>query len=171
MELDIHIGNFVLEEPVAQGGMGVIWRARHPGSGIPVAIKVLTNDLAREAAFRERFAREIRATASLHHPHIVQVYDVGEVPKEAAARSDGRLVEGSPYLAMEFMVGGSLADQCGRLEWTEQRELYLALLDALAYAHARGIVHRDIKPANVLVPTDAPVRLTDFGSLFFVENV
>ena len=163
IESHIHIGSFVLEEPVAQGGMGVIWRGRHPGSGILVAVKVLTTDLARETSFRERFEREVRATASLHHPHIVQVYDVGEVPKSAASSSGGRLVQGSPYLAMEFIAGGSLADHCGRLMWPEQRNLFVALLDALGYAHARGVVHRDIKPANVLVPSDAPVRLTDFG--------
>ena len=171
MDAYIPLGAFVLEEPVAHGGMGVIWRATHRASSTPVAVKVLTNERVRQERFLRRFERETKAIAGLRHPHIVQMYDAGEVDERAAECSGGRLVSGSPYLAMEFVPGSSLRSRCGRVDWTQQRQWLLALLDALAHAHARGIIHRDIKPENVLVSEDGGLRLTDFGLAHLVQEM
>lgn len=138
--------------------MGTVWRARHAGQGLPVAIKVLEGLAAsRERAVRA-FRDEVRAVARLHHPAIVRVYDHGRAPQGIPD-----LFPGNPWLAMELVDAGTLGDWRGRLSWVRLRRVLLALLDALAHAHARGVVHRDLKPANVLLSGQDQVKLTDFG--------
>jgi tetratricopeptide (TPR) repeat protein len=167
----ITLGPFELLAPIGRGGMGIVWHGRHRGQGVPVAVKVLTAERAREPSFRAAFRNEVRAVAGLDHPGIVLILDHGEVPAAAAARGGAQLLAGSPYLAMELASEGSLARllEPGQpaLPWPQVRALLLALLDCLAHAHARAVIHRDLKPENILLcgPNDPRpgLKLTDFG--------
>ena len=146
------VGGYELEDLLGQGGMGVVYRARHLHLDRLAALKLLNPELAGDAAFRERFLRESRTAATLHHPNIVTVYDAGD--------ADGLL-----YIAMQLVEGSDLAellDRTGALE--PQRAITIAaqIADALDAAHAKGLVHRDVKPANVLID-DRRCYLTDFG--------
>lgn len=149
--------------------MGVVWLARHRGLGAEVAVKVLTAGRARDVEYAQAFADEVRAVAALDHPRIVHVHDHGSVDAAAEQASEGTLREHSPWLAMDLVAGGTLGEraQQAALSWTQQRGVLLALLDALAHAHSRGLVHRDLKPANVLLANAADpagsLQLTDFG--------
>ncbi|WP_129307339.1 serine/threonine-protein kinase [Streptomyces sp. L2] len=151
-------GRYRLQERIGRGGMGVVWRASDQVLGRQVAVKELAPDdaLADDDARRrrDRTFREARAVAQLRHPHIIVVHDVVE--------HDGR-----PYIVMELVDGGSLADRIsarGPVDAIEAARIGIALLSALRTAHAAGVLHRDIKPANVLMEsgTDRAV-LTDFG--------
>ncbi len=161
------LGPFHMGRPLASGGMGRVFMGRHAAQGTPVAIKILAGHLAGARDIRAAFRAEVRAMASLDHPGVVQVFDMGELPKEVAAAHQ-HLVAGSPYLVMELASGGALT-RCvpAALPWSSVRAVMLTLLDALAHAHARGVVHRDLKPGNILIstPMDARpgVKLTDFG--------
>ena len=158
---DAKLGPFVLGEKLGAGGMGVVWSANHAGTGRPAAVKGLKS--GGNAMDAEDFQREVRVVSRLHHPGIVSVYDFGLVPDPSPTDA---LSSGDPWLAMELASHGSLSP--GRVnDWGSLRAVLLAILDALAHAHARGVIHRDLKPANVLV-CDAPdrpavVKLTDFG--------
>ncbi|MEU3785595.1 serine/threonine-protein kinase [Streptomyces sp900129855] len=151
-------GRYRLEARLGRGGMGVVWRATDQLLGRRVAVKELTQDdtLSDEEARgrRDRTLREARAVAQLSHPHIIVVHDVVE---------DGE----RPYIVMELIDGGSLADRIaahGPLAPDEAARIGVALLGALRAAHAAGVLHRDIKPANVLLERDSDrVVLTDFG--------
>jgi eukaryotic-like serine/threonine-protein kinase len=163
---DIRLGAFRLLRPIAEGGMAVVWGGLHE-SELPVAVKVLTGGDLRAPMVRSVFRNEVRAVAKLDHPGIISILDFGEVTAQAAAASEGRLAEGSPYLVMEYAAGGSLGKRKRRWSWTALRRLIVALLDALAHAHAHGVIHRDLKPGNILLagPDDqyGGVKLTDFG--------
>src|SRR5262249_25928080 len=123
---------------IGRGGMGVVYRARHEQLGRVVALKLLRGGAAAGAQDRERFLREGRAGAALHHPNIVQVFDVGEHI-------------GASYLAMELVSGTSLADRLatGPMPASDAAELIECLARAVEHAHQKGVVHRDLKPANV----------------------
>ena len=167
MTARVRLGAFELESELGRGGMGVVWRAVHVAQGLPVAIKVLTSASAREASFVRAFHNEVFAAARLDHPGVVLVLDTDVVSDEAAAASDGTLVAGSPWLAMELLDGGALEARTWGTSWDALRELLSRLLEALGHAHARGVTHRDIKPGNILfagAESDAPgPRLADFG--------
>ncbi|MGW3205881.1 protein kinase domain-containing protein [Streptomyces sp. NPDC001135] len=147
-----------LEARIGRGGMGVVWRAVDQVLGRRVAVKELLPDdsLAEDDARRrrERTFREARAVAQLRHPHIIVVHDVVE--------QDER-----PYLVMELVDGGSLADRISRqgpVDAAEAARIGIALLSAVHTAHEAGVLHRDIKPANVLIESGTGrVVLTDFG--------
>ncbi len=145
------IGGYQVQAPLGAGGMGVVYRALDTKLNRPVAIKLLSDDLA-DAAARHRFQREAQTASSLNHPHIVTVYDVGEV--------DGR-----QYLVTEFVDGGTLKDwaQASKRTWRQIIELLIGVADGLAAAHDAGIVHRDIKPVNILVAQNGYAKLADFG--------
>jgi len=160
----ISLGPFILEARIGRGGMGEVWRARHGQEQVPVAVKVLTAKGSSRPMFVDSFRNEVRAVATLDHPHIVMVLDYGSVPDQAAEASRGKLVGGTPYLSMELVEGETLADHMGSLEWPEIERIMHCLLDALAHAHARGVIHRDLKLSNVLYdPKSGAVKLTDFG--------
>ena len=147
--------------------MGEVWEALQTQHHEEVALKILSATAARRVGMKEAFRREVRAVAGLEHLGIVSVLDFGEVGRESAEASDGALVEGSPWLAMELARGGTLLPWCGNLAWEEIRSVLLQVLQALGHAHARGVVHRDLKPDNVLFrksgSTQSEICLTDFG--------
>lgn len=173
----VELGPFEVHRYLGRGGMGVVWQGLHRQQQVPVAIKVLPHEVSLEADHLQAFRDEVRRVAQFNHPGIVIVFDYGHVPAPSAteirrqlpdgAYSEFWLQEGSPYLAMEYCDGGSLADRRHTLAWGDIRQIMLSLLDALAHAHARSVVHRDIKPANVMfshAPGNPPqVKLTDFG--------
>lgn len=161
------VGPFVLTELIGSGAMGEVWSAHHATDGVPVAVKVITSARARSEAARRAFAREVQAMARLRHPNVLMLLDAGEVSVDAAIASADRLTPQSPYLVME-RAHATLDERVDRVgDFESLRALLLELLDALAHAHARGVVHRDIKPLNVLVvdDDDGPSRfkLADFG--------
>src|SRR5215212_806371 len=122
--------------------------------GRDLALKVLREDYANDAAFVSRFQREAVSAAALNHPHVVQVYDQGR-------SEDGRL-----YIAMEHVPGGTLKDlitRRGALEPAEAARLASQVAEALGAAHERGLVHRDIKPQNVLIDEASDAKVADFG--------
>lgn len=144
--------------------MAEVWRGVHVSGRVPVAVKILTGERARETTFRERFRNEVRATARLLHPGIVMVLDHGELGEDAEVLSQARLPAGSPFLVMELAQGGSLAQAPLATSWHELKHRVLELLEALGHAHARGVIHRDITPNNVLLSGSKPrLKLTDFG--------
>ncbi|HEX3127877.1 MAG TPA: tetratricopeptide repeat protein [Thermoanaerobaculia bacterium] len=168
----VPLGPFHLERRIGRGGMAEVWSGVHAVQQVPVAVKVMTGERARNLQYRASFRNEVQAVASLDHPGIVLVFDHGEVSREAEDASRGLLPAGSPCLAMELADGGTLASIAREtLDWPELRRILLALLDALAHAHARGVVHRDLKPSNVLLFGDDPeglpgqrrLKLADFG--------
>ncbi|UJR85127.1 serine/threonine-protein kinase PknK [Sandaracinus amylolyticus] len=161
------IGPFALQELLGRGGMGEVWRAVHVAQGVPVAVKVLRGARSLSPRYVAAFRREAERLAALDHPAIVTVLDFGTLSADEARASDGQYVAGSPWIAMELAEGGSLAAHAP-MAWSDVVHVARVLLDALAHAHARGVVHRDLKPANVLVSgcedgTRAEVLLTDFG--------
>jgi serine/threonine-protein kinase len=142
-------GAFELEEPIGRGGMGTVWRAKHLKLGRTVAVKLLPEDLAASPEFRARFEREARVLAMLDHPHIVTVHDFGQ---------DGD----QSWIVMEHVKGEPLS-KAMPLPIARSVEVMLQVSDALAYAHARGVVHRDVKPANILFDTRGRAKVSDFG--------
>lgn len=166
--MPIQLGQFTLDEVAGSGGAGVVWRGQHARLGLPVAVKVLPPRPDRHALHAHK--NEVQAVARLHHPHIVNVLDVGVIDKaacEAALAAGATLVDGSPWLAMELASGGDLSKQRAPFAWPVVVDVLRSLLSALAHAHARGVIHKDLKPQNVLLCVDGDVRpglkLSDFG--------
>src|ERR1700682_200239 len=133
------LGPYEILAPIGKGGMGEVYRARDPRLHRDVAVKVLPQAFATDAA-RERFQREARAASALNHPDICAVYDVGEAA-------------GHPFLVMELLDGKTLREHIGGkpLDIPAALALSIEVAAALDAAHAKGIVHRDIKPANIFV--------------------
>ena len=151
-----HVGSYVLEGVIADGGMGIVYRASHSILSRRAAVKVLHANLVGKAVSCERMLQEARVLESIAGPAAVQLYDAGVL-------DDGR-----PWVAMELVDGETLADHLhsrGALPPGEVVEVLLALVDALDAAHARGVVHRDLKPENVMVLGGQPrrLKLIDWG--------
>jgi serine/threonine protein kinase/tetratricopeptide (TPR) repeat protein len=144
------VGHYAIERKLGEGGMGVVYAARDERLQRAVALKTMLA-LADDENARKRFWREARAAASVNHPNICQIYEIGE---------DG----GELFIAMELLEGEVLADRLrrGPLNATDAIAVGLEMLAALAALHARGIVHRDLKPSNVFL-TSHGVKLLDFG--------
>ena len=132
--------------------MGIVYRALDTRLHRPVAVKMLLAGAYAHPGERERFLREAAAAAGLRHPNIVQVYDVGQ--------HDGR-----PFFTMEFLEGGSLAQQLSGapLPARQAAELLATLASAMQAAHHGGIIHRDLKPSNILLTADGTPKVADFG--------
>ncbi|QDG51392.1 tetratricopeptide repeat protein [Persicimonas caeni] len=145
----ISCGAYDLHEVIGEGGMAQVWRGVHRAKGVPVAVKVVTAGNSLEAAYVDSFEREVQAVAALNHPGIVRVFDYGRISEETA-RGHESLAAGSPYLVMELFEAGPLEPGRAITSWAEVCDFAFALLDALAHAHARGVIHRDIKPDNIL---------------------
>src|SRR5262249_4497709 len=135
-----------------RGGMGVVYEARDVKLDRPVALKIVGPAHADTPQHLERFLREARAVARLDHPHVVRIYAVEEH-------------EGRPYLALEFVPGGTLADDLRTRSPRpdEAAQLIETLARAVQHAHERGIVHRDLKPGNVLLTPERVPKVVDFG--------
>lgn len=148
------LGNrYRLDERIAGGGMGDVWRGTDEVLGRTVAVKILLPALLEEAGFAERFRGEARTMATINHPGVVDVYDYG---------SDRSIA----YLVMEYVEGDALSRtlaRVGRLTPARTMALVAQAADALQAAHDKGIVHRDVKPGNLLVRPNGTLVLTDFG--------
>jgi serine/threonine-protein kinase len=144
---------------IGAGGMAEVYRATDAELGRSVAVKVLAAALAADEASRRRFAREARAAARIRSPHVVAIYDVGEW-------------RGRPYIVMELVSGGTLAERISRgpmalgeaLGWIEQAAT------AIDAAHAQGVVHRDVTPSNLMLTPDGALKVVDFGIARVLEG-
>ncbi len=135
------IDRFPILKEIGQGGMGLVFLARHPVSGAAVAIKVISPQLAHDPRSVHRFLTEARHMSRLSHPNILKVLDVSDRPE-------------GPYYVMPYMEHGSLAKLLASgkpLDDKTALRVAQGLAEALAYAHEKGIIHRDLKPANVLL--------------------
>jgi predicted Ser/Thr protein kinase len=176
--LPIHIGDvingrYLIERELGVGGVGIVYAARNIELDEPVALKFLKPETMTDAGIVGRFAREAKAAVSIKSEHVATVYDVGT------------LKDGRPFLVMEYLVGkdlGALLEERGKLPVVEAVEYALQVCEALAVAHAKGIVHRDIKPENLMLSERAAgirvVKVLDFGiskaaltGLMFGENL
>ena len=153
-------GRYELGPLLGGGGMGAVYRAWDRLLGREVALKILRPEHAGSREFVTRFEREAKNAASLSHPNIVRVFDAGEAG------------DGTRYIAMECIPGGTLADLIrkeGVLAPRAAIKVLLQLAAALSYAHGRGIVHRDVKPQNVLMTDEGDARMADFGIAWAAE--
>jgi len=150
------IGRYSILEEIASGAQGTVYRAHDPDVDRTVALKVLHPEMARDPQYVERFRREARIAASIDHPNVCRIYEVGEV--------DGR-----HFIAMEFLPASlsenlrHAEDEQGGLPVEIAATFAAQIAEGVAAAHASGIVHRDIKPQNILFSTDGTAKVTDFG--------
>ena len=152
MDGQLMSGRYRLEAVLGRGGMATVWRGVDERLGRPIAVKLLDRADTADPAMLQRFDREANTAGGLTHPNIVAVYDVG---------TDNDV----PYMVMELIDGTSVAALLagGPLPVHQAVEVARQVCDALAVAHARGVVHRDIKPANILLTIDGTVKVCDFG--------
>jgi eukaryotic-like serine/threonine-protein kinase len=147
-------GRYVLSRPVGGGAMAEVFLAHDGVLDRDVALKILRNQYANDGEFVERFRREARSAASLSHPNIVPVYDRGDTE------------DGSSYIAMEYVPGGTLKerlDERGPIEPDRALAATAQVAEALGAAHAKGVIHRDIKPQNILLTETGHLKVADFG--------
>ena len=155
-----YFGDYELQEEIARGGMGVVWKARQASLNRTIALKmILAGKLAGEAEV-QRFHREAEAAANLQHPNIVAIHEVGEH-------------DGQHYYSMDYIAGrdlGVLVRESGPFTPTRAAECLQTLAEAVHFAHQRGTLHRDLKPQNVLMDAAGIPRITDFGLAKFIER-
>ncbi len=158
------LGRYEIVRELGKGAMGVVYEGRDPKLNRRVAIKTARKDVMESSGMAEemmeRFLREAHSAGALDHPNIITLYDAGQ---------EGDIA----FIAMEYLEGGDLRDVLdGRrhLRPEEVAEVGATICDALATAHARGIVHRDIKPANIMTPPNRPLKLADFGIAHVVDS-
>jgi non-specific serine/threonine protein kinase len=147
------IARYRLVEPLGEGGMGVVWRAEDTELRRPVALKFLSASTLTSEEMRARFMREARTAASLNHPGICTIYEVGEHDQ-------------APFIAMELIEGTTLDRKLrdsDRLPLSEVQRIATQVAESMVAAHARGIVHRDLKPGNVMFTDEGRVKILDFG--------
>jgi serine/threonine protein kinase len=146
------LGPYEIQSPLGAGGMGEVYRARDTRLGRDVAIKVLPEALVQDADRLRRFEQEARTIASLNHPNILAIHDIGTH-------------DGAPFLVSEFLEGMTLREklEAGPLPARRAIEYALGFAQGLAAAHEKGIVHRDLKPENVFITRDGRVKVLDFG--------
>src|SRR5262249_4714240 len=153
------VGPYLVLSRCGQGGMGVVFKARHRPTGQVVALKILPPSLARDATLVQRFQREVAAAARLDHPNIVRILDASQD-------------RGVHFLAMEFIDGRdlrSIVASGGPLPMDQVIRCAIQAARGLEAAHAKGIVHRDIKPANLMLDASGVVRMLDLGLARLIE--
>lgn len=154
-------GRYTVVDKIGQGGMSVVYRALDPSLDRAVALKVMHPHLAERDESRARFSREARAVARLRHPHIVEVYDYAPPDSEQA------------YIVSELIAGPTLrafAEEHPLRHPEAAALIMLPIVEALAHAHAHGIIHRDVKPENIMVRPDGSPVLMDFGIAQMVDT-
>lgn len=158
LEAGVRVGPYEILDVLGKGGMAVVFRARDVRLGRLVALKVANEELARDDWVQRQLQLEARATASLSHPNVVTLYDVGEI--------GGRV-----WVALEYVEGETLAARLrrSRPDTEEAFRIALEIARGLSAAHAVGIAHRDLKPANVTLGTDGRTRVLDFGVARFTD--
>ena len=147
------LGDYEILEPLGEGGMGAVFRARHARLGRVIALKVLKSGTVVNEEHERRFQREMTLAAGLSHPHLVKILD-------------GGTVDGTAFIAMELVDGLTVTHMVSNwspLPWHVAVAIASRIADGLAYLHDRSILHRDVKPSNVLVSYDGFVKLLDFG--------
>ncbi|HHK42058.1 MAG TPA: serine/threonine protein kinase, partial [Planctomycetaceae bacterium] len=154
------VGRYRVENLVARGAFGSVYRAYDEQLDRSVALKV-AHGRPGDTVVSEQLRYESQILASLCHPHLVPVYDVGE------------LENGSPYFVMEFLSGCSLEERLrhGNVAWRQAVEWVVQAAEAIDYVHRRGLIHRDLKPANIVLDANQQVRVTDFGLAFVRTTV
>ena len=145
------LGPYEILSPIGAGGMGEVYKARDTRLDRTVAIKVLPEHIAKREDLRARFEREARAVASLNHPHICVLHDIGNQ-------------DGTGYMVMEYLEGETLAARIekGALPLDQALKFATQIADALDRAHRAGVTHRDVKPQNIMLTRDG-VKVLDFG--------
>jgi WD40 repeat protein len=148
----VFIANYEILGELGRGGMGVVYRARHIRLNRQVALKMILAGIHAGPQAQARFRIEAETVARLQHPHIVQIYEVGEA-------------DGKPFLSLEFVAGGTLADKLDGTPWAARPAAHMVetLARAMYAAHQVGVVHRDLKPANVLLTKEGQPKISDFG--------
>lgn len=147
----IEIPGYRIERNLGSGGMSYVLLGEQLSLSRPVALKILLPALAAQPEYRERFIREARLAAQLHHPKIVAIHEVGECP-------------GGAYIAMGYEAAGTLVERAKTaLTLAQALKITRDVAEALAYAHLNGVVHRDVKPENILLRSDGSCLLSDFG--------
>jgi serine/threonine protein kinase/tetratricopeptide (TPR) repeat protein len=148
----VRLGSYEIIEALGAGGMGVVYRAKDSKLPRQVALKILPPILANDADALTRFRREADMLASLSHPNVVTIYEIGE---------EGH----TPYIAMEYVEGRSLSDAlaASRMRMEEVFDVATQIAEGLAFAHRSRIVHRDLKPRNIVIRRDGLVKILDFG--------
>ena len=148
----LRLGRYQIRSKLGAGGMAEVYLADDLQLGRPVAIKLLLPGDKADPTARRRLMREARAAATLDHPHICAVYEVGEA-------------EGHVFIAMQLVEGQTLDARLrqGRLELADTLAIAVQIVDALCQAHEHGILHRDIKPANVMLTARGQAKVMDFG--------
>lgn len=146
------LGDYELMEEIGRGGMGVVYRARQTTLDRWVALKLMHATQLTSREHEQRFLREARLAASLRHPGIVSIYDLGRI-------------EGAPFFTMELVEGSNLEQLVadGPVAPARAAELVMIVAQTVSYAHEHGIVHRDLKPSNVLLDLDGRPKVADFG--------
>ncbi|HKB04844.1 MAG TPA: serine/threonine-protein kinase [Gemmataceae bacterium] len=147
------IGPYVIQGLIGEGGMGIVYLARHKSLDRRVALKVLPAEHARDDLSMQRFLREARAAAALDHPNIVRLYDIGQE-------------EGLHFLVLEYVEGTnvqSMLNTSGPLHYAKAAQYVAQAAAGLAHAHQKGFVHRDIKPANLMATRNGNVKILDMG--------
>ncbi|NLJ24894.1 MAG: Stk1 family PASTA domain-containing Ser/Thr kinase [Firmicutes bacterium] len=153
MEGEVLSNRYAIEERIGEGGMALVYKAKDRLLHRWVAVKVLREQYTSDEDFVERFRREAQAAASLSHPNVVNIYDVGEV-------------QDTYYIVMEYVRGTNLKELIrkeGKLTPEQSVGIALQVAAALSHAHRRHLVHRDIKPHNILITDEGQVKVTDFG--------